>query len=346
MKVLVTGASGFLGSHVVDRCLAHGDSVRVLVREGSDLTYLRTLPGIEFAVGELGDDVGLNDAAADVDVVYHSAARVGERGTRADYVRDNLLGTQHLVDAARRGGVARFVLVSSPSVVGNGRDQPDLDESCPYPAKFLNHYSETKARAEQWVLAANAPGFTTCAIRPRAVWGPRDRLGYLPRLVAKLLAGRLPDLSGGRPVKTSICFCDNAADAIVRAGAASASVVGGRVYFVTDGERIDTWEFMRKLAGIFDAPPIARRVSPTTAAVMASVMDGLWRFPPLARRYPPPISRYSLSLLTLTSTYTLAAAERDLGYTPTVDLPSGLEKLRDWIDEIGGVDEYLRLVRS
>ena len=135
-------------------------------------------------------------------------------------------------------------------------------------------------------------------------------------------------------------------DAIVRAGTAHASAVGGRTYFVTDGERINTWEFLAKLAEIFDAPPIARRVSPTTAAVMASVMDGVWRFPPLARRYPPPISRYSLSLLTLTSTYTLAAAERDLGYVPKVALPTGLEKLRHWIDEIGGVDEYLRLVRS
>jgi len=345
MKVLVTGASGFLGSHVVDRCLENGDTVRVLVRKGSDLSYLRTLPGIEFAVGELGDNVGLDNASADVDVIYHSAARVGERGTRTEYVADNLLGTRHLVDAARRHGVPRFVFVSSPSVVGNGRDQPDLDESCPYPTEFLNHYSETKALAEHMVLAANASGFTTCAIRPRAVWGPRDRLGYMPRLVAKLLAGRLPDLSGGRPVTTSICHSNNAADAIVRAGRADASVVGGKAYFVTDGERVDTWELLRKLAGIFGAPPISRRVSPRTAAVMAGLMDGLWRFPPLARRYPPPISRYSLSLLTLTSTYNLAAARRDLGYAPTVDLPTGLKQLRHWIDDIGGVEEYLRLVR-
>lgn len=345
MKVLVTGASGFLGSHVVDRCRAGGDDVRVLVRGGSDLSYLQTLPEVERVVGALDVDVGLAAAVADIDVVYHVAARVGERGTRAQYVADNVDGTRHLLRAARHAGVRRFVFVSSPSVVGNGRDQPDLDERCPYPARFLNHYSETKAIGEQLVLADNAPGFTTCAIRPRAVWGPRDRLGYLPRLIVKLLAGRLPDMSGGRAVTTSICHCDNAAAAIVAAGTVDAAAVGGKVYFVTDDERFDVWTLLRTLASTFQAPPITRRVSPTTVAAIASIFDGLWRVPPIARRFTPPLSGYSLSLLTLTSTYDLTAARRDLGYAPTVDLQAGLAGLLQWIDDSGGLDEYLRLVR-
>ncbi len=340
MKVLVTGASGFLGSHVVDRCFALGYQVRVLVRPSSDLSHLRRLPGIDLAVGDLETEDTAERATRGVQIVYHAAARVTDLGSRRQFYAANVHATRNLLSASRGNGVERFVFVSSPSVVADGKPHVDIDERYPYPRRHLNLYCETKAAAEKLVLGENGRGIATCAIRPRAVWGPRDRMGPLPRLLAKLIEGKLPDLSGGRAVRAAICYCENAAAAIVAAG--TAPRVGGHAYFVTDREQTDVWAFIAQLATAFSAPPPRRRLSPRLASAIATVVDWIWKLPYLARRVAPPISRYGVSLLTLTSTYDLTAAERDLGYVPIVDRDTGMRRLHSWVNEIGGVRELVR----
>ncbi|MFD9825152.1 NAD-dependent epimerase/dehydratase family protein, partial [Streptomyces violascens] len=263
MKALITGASGFLGSHIVDACVRAGDEVRVLVRRRSDLSHLRTVPGVEFAYGDLRDAASLRTAVTGVDVVHHSAARATDQGTRAQFWDENVLGTRHLIAAARAAGARRFVFVSSPSALMglNDGDRFNLDESIPYPARHLNFYSQTKAAAERLVLAANRPDFTTVALRPRAVWGPRDHAGFMPRLLAKMLAGSLPDLPAGKPVYASLCYCDNAAEACVRA--ARADGVAGRPYFVSDGPPVDLWSVLADLARRFGGTPPTPRIPRT-----------------------------------------------------------------------------------
>jgi nucleoside-diphosphate-sugar epimerase len=340
---LVTGASGFLGSHIVDACLEDGNDVRALVRRSSDLSYLRTLTGSKLHYGDLSSPSALDEATRGVDVVYHSAARVLDYGSRADFEEANVEGTRLLLEASRRNGVGRFVFVSSPSVVADGRDQVDIDESYPYPAQFLNLYSETKAMAEKLVLAANSRGFITCSIRPRAVWGPRDRQGYMPKILGKLLRGEMPDVSGGRSIQASLCYCENAARACLLASKSDA--VGGKAYFVTDGESVDMWAFMGRIGGLFGMPPMRRRVNPAVLRAAAALVDAVWMLPSLGHRRPPPLSRYSVSLLTCASTYSIAAARRDFGYVPTVSVEEGLVRLVRWVESIGGVGELVRLAR-
>lgn len=344
MKVLVTGASGFLGSHIVDACLRAGDEVRVLVRRESDLGYLRTVAGVEFAYGDLRDTASLRDAAVGVEAVHHSAARVTDRGTRAQFVDENVDGTRRLMTAAREAGARRFVFISSPSALMGIRDGDRLgiDESEPYPRRFLNLYSETKAAAERMVLAADRPDFTTVALRPRAVWGPRDHSGFMPRLLAQMMAGGLPDLSGGRKVHASLCHCDNAAAASVRATRAEG--VGGRAYFIADPEPVEVWSTLADLAARFGGTPPTKQVPLGLLRAAAFTADMLWKLPPLARRSSPPLSRYSLALLTRSATYDTSAARRDLA-APEVDHETGMARLTEWIDSIGGVDEYIRKVK-
>lgn len=336
MKVLVTGASGFLGGHLVDECVRAGDQVRALVRKGS-------CPAPDVVRGDLADEASLRAATRGVDVVYHSAARVTDHGSRAQFWDTNVAGTERLLRAARDNGVRRFVFVSSPSAVMDGSDQLDIDESTPYPKKFLNLYSETKAAAEQLVLAANGPGFTTCAVRPRGIWGPRDWHGFMPRLIGKMLAGKLPDLSGGRTVYASLCHCENAALACRLA--ARSDRVGGRAYFVADAERSDVWALIAQVGAMFGARPPARAVPPVVRDGLVNTIEAVWRIPFLAHRYPPPLSRYSVALLTRSSTYDTSAAQRDFGYRPRVDQGTGLRQLKEWVDGIGGIEEFVRYAR-
>ncbi|MEV7187785.1 NAD-dependent epimerase/dehydratase family protein [Kitasatospora sp. NPDC093102] len=348
MKVLVTGASGFLGGHLAQQALRDGHEVRVLVRRGNDVLHLLEQPGIDFVHGDLLDPSSLRRAVAGVDAVHHSAARVVEYGTRAQFRDANVVGTANLISAARAAGVPRFVFVSSPSALmqrGEG-DRLGIDESTPYPTRYYNLYSATKAEAERHVLASNAPGFTTVSLRPRGIWGPRDYSGFLPRLLVKMAEGKLPDLFGDHRPLASMCHCANAVRACLLAAEAPAERVGGRAYFVTDREQTDVGEFLDGLAMLFGVRPPTRMVDPRLAAALAEVVELVWKLPPLAARREPPLSRYALTLFTQSTTYDITAAERDLGYRPAVDQGSGLHELRAWADSLGGVSAYLDAVRS
>ncbi|GGM60067.1 3-beta hydroxysteroid dehydrogenase [Longimycelium tulufanense] len=341
--MLVTGASGFLGSHIVDECLQAGHQVRALVKRSSDRSYLSTLRDVELHYGDLTDPVAVREATRGVSVVHHSAARVTDYGSRRQFWDTNVLGTRLLLNAARDNGVRTFVFVSTPSAVMTGGDQLDITEDQPYPQRHLNLYSETKAAAERIVLQANDTGFRTCAIRPRGVWGPRDWHGFMPRLVAKMRAGRLPDLSGGRKVLTSLCHCRNAALGCVQA--AESEQVGGRAYFVADRERTDVWALLAEVARMFCCTPPNRRVPPLLVNTFVELVELVWRVPYIAHRYSPPLSRYSLALLTRSTTYDTSAAERDFGYRPVVSQEAGLRELVRWVADIGGVDRFTQYVR-
>ncbi|MFC4063633.1 NAD-dependent epimerase/dehydratase family protein [Actinoplanes subglobosus] len=343
MKVLVTGASGFLGGHLAEAAVAAGDDVRALLRPGAALSLDTGVDQIEPVPGDLSDPESLDVATRGVEVVYHSAARVTDHGSRAQFFGTNVAGTARLLAAARANGVRRFVFVSSPSAVMDGRDQVRIDESVPYPARYLNLYSESKAAAERLVLAANSPGFTTCALRPRGIWGPRDWHGFMPRMIAKLRAGRLPDLSGGRVVHASLCHVTNAVRACRLA--AGSDDVGGRAYFVADAEVSDVWALTAQVARLFDATPPTRRVPPVLRDALVGAVETVWRIPYLRDRHSPPLSRYSIALLTRTGTYDTSAATRDFGYSPVIGQPDGLRQLRAWADSVGGVDAFTRYVR-
>ncbi|MFF0637129.1 NAD-dependent epimerase/dehydratase family protein [Nocardia sp. NPDC004151] len=337
MKVLVTGASGFLGGALTRRLVGDGEhEVSILVRPTSDLRDLTpVLDQVERVVGDLGDPASLERAVAGVDMVFHSAARVDERGTRARFWAENTTATARLLAAAAAGGARRFVFVSSPSALmdRDGGDQIDIDESVPYPSRYLNHYCETKAAAERLVLAADAPGFTTCALRPRAIWGAGDRSGPIVRLLERAAAGTLPDLSGGRGVHASLCHVDNIVDAMVKA--AGGENVGGRAYFIADAERTEVWGFLAEVAADLGYPPPGRALDPRLVALVVSVIENLRRVPYLAEHWTPPLSRYSVAVLTRTGTYDTSAAARDFGYRPVMDRDTGMAELKSWIHRTG-----------
>ncbi|WP_405493394.1 NAD-dependent epimerase/dehydratase family protein [Nocardia sp. NBC_00511] len=337
MKVLVTGASGFLGGALTRRLVRDGEhEVSMLVRRTSNLRDLASVRDrVRPVIGDLGDPDSLESAVTGVDVVFHSAARVDERGTHARFLAENTTATARLLAAARTGGAQRFVFISSPSALmdRDGGDQIDIDESVPYPRRYLNHYCETKAAAERLVLAANTPGFTACALRPRAIWGAGDRSGPIIRLLDRAAAGTLPDLSGGRTVLASLCHVDNIVEAAI--AAAASENVGGKPYFIADAEQTDVWGFLAQLATELGYPAPDRRLDPRLVGLIVTAIENLRRIPYVAERWTPPLSRYSVAVMTRSGTYDTAAATRDFGYRPVMDRDTGMAELKFWLRSAG-----------
>ena len=218
--VLVTGATGFLGSHLLARLRAAGRPITIVSRSPRPELSAQN---IRVVVGALHDPAVCADAVRGVATVFHVAARVGVWGAYDDFYRDNVLATRALLAAARAAGVRHFVHTSTPSVVYNGYDLAGADESLPLATACPSPYPLTKALAEREVLAAHTDAFRTCALRPHLIWGVGDP-HLVPRILARAAAGRLRVVGRGENL-VDMVHVENATDAHLLAEIALAAPV-------------------------------------------------------------------------------------------------------------------------
>ncbi len=209
MLALVTGATGFVGSHVVDALLARGHRVRCTVRRTSDLAWLAGKPH-EAVEGDLRDGRALDRAMEGVDAVYHVAG-VLSAASLAKYRAGNWQATKHVCDAAVRARVRRLVQVSSLAATGPSNGRPPVDEETP--CAPISMYGRTKLDGEREAWR-HRDAIEVAAVRPPAVYGPRDR-GLLDMF--KLLGSGVRPAIGG-PKRLSIVHVEDLARGIVEVG--------------------------------------------------------------------------------------------------------------------------------
>lgn len=325
MRVLVTGAGGFLGRYIVEQLVERGDQVRGLARGAyPELTRV----GVEMLQGDIRDADLVGRACQGMDAVVHTAAVAGLWGPRAWYFGINADGTRHVLDGCRRAGVGRLVHCSSPSVTFDGGHQSGVDESAPYPDRWLSHYSHSKAIAERMVLEGNSPDLRTCALRPHLIWGPRD--GHLmPRLISRSRSGQLRRVGDGAN-RIDMIYVENAALAHVQAIAAlDEGRACGKAYFLSQGEPVRCWEWVDQLLALAGRPPVRRAVSYATAWRVGLMLEGLWWT--LRLRSEPPMTRFLAAQLARDHYFDISASRRDLGYVPRVDTAEGLRRLGEWL---------------
>jgi len=323
MKVLVTGGGGFLGKALVRKLLDRGWAVNALNR--GDYPELAEW-GVETFQGDIADYDSVYRAAKGCDVVIHTAANAGVWGPYEDYLRPNVLGTKNVIDACKQLEIRKLVYTSSPSVVFAGVDQEGIDESTPYPKKFLAYYPQTKAAAEQLVMNANSERLATVSLRPHLIWGPDDNQ-LVPRVIERAKAGKLRVVGSGDQLVDAV-YVDNAVEAHLCAvdrlepGAACA----GKTYFITNDEPVGMGDMLN---GILDAAkmgPVEKRVS-SGMAVFAGFLMELW-YNLLRKKEEPMMTRFVAKQLGTAHWYSQDAAKSDLGYYPSTSMVDGFEKLR------------------
>ena len=329
MRVLVTGANGFVGAMLCRKLAERGDVVRGLVRTTSDLSLLEDVP-IQRVVGSLDDPDSLKNAAAGVDLVYHVAAAVTDWGTLDYFRRVNVEGTRNVLEAAIRAGVDRFVYVSSVAVHSFVGAQ-DMDETSPQlPTPFP--YCRTKREAEVLVLDAHRQN-RICAtvVRPGDVFGPGARVSLL-KMTKLLESGRMAYVGGGRTLG-AFTYVENLADGMILAG--TKTEAEGEVYVITDGIKLTWREYFEKLTAALDLPKPWVSVTPVLAYGGAFTLEFFYRLFRVQAR--PPITRYLIAHLRKDFHFSIDKARRELGYHPRLDVDEAIRRTAGW---------YRRVVRG
>ena len=322
MNALVTGGGGFLGLYIVERLVGRDDRVRSLAR-GSH-PQLDTL-GVESIRGDVGDARAAADACKGMDVVFHVAGVAGIWGPWDHYYQINTVGTRNIVAGCRAHGVGRLVYTSSPSVTFDGTDQAGVDESAPYPRRWLCHYAHTKALAEQHVLSADGDGLLTCALRPHLVWGPRDA-HLVPRLLDRARRGKLWRVGDGTNLIDTV-YVENAAAAHLQAADALAAglPVRGRAYFISQGEPVNCWEWIDAILDLAGLPPVNRAISKNAAWRLGAALETVYGL--LRLKSEPRMTRFLAAQLTATHYFDIGRARTDFGYNPQISNEQAMIRL-------------------
>jgi len=313
MKALVTGASGFIGSHLAETLARRGWEVRTLVRPTSSLRWLGT-PGLELVRGDLGDESSLRQAATGCDVVFHLAAVI-HASSWEKHRAVNVLGTQRLLAACLEAAprLQRFVFISSIAASGPSlRGRPKKEED---PCRPISAYGQSKLEAEA-AVRRYAAHFPTVIIRPPNVVGAREKE---VRALLAALRNRLKPLLGKKEAQTSFLMVEDLVEAILLC-ADKKEAVGG-TYNVTDG-RPHSW---REPVDIL-CRLLRRRCLPLPYGLLyASAGAAEVLFKLLGQR--PPLRRSALrSIRDNYWIFDSSKIERELGFRPRLTLEEGLAR--------------------
>jgi nucleoside-diphosphate-sugar epimerase len=325
MVTLVTGVSGFVGSHLLDELLARHASVRALVRNSANAGELHNR-GVEVLTGDIRDPQVLATAVRGVEVVYHCAAAVGPAFSPREIYDVGLSGARNLLEGLRQAGSGRAVLLTSVNVLGTRHfDASTEDLPC---RRSGDSAADVKVAIEELAHEyEQRHGVDTTILRPGMIYGPRDRHN-LPQMIRALRRGKFAFL-GSRDNVAPIVYVSDVVQAMLLAGQNAAA--RGRAYHITDGSRTTIGQFIDRLAELIGCPP-PRKVLPYAVPYL-----GCLAFEWLARlhlyRGRPPIVRNTLRHLGTSRFFGIERAKKELGYVPQVPYLEGLSIAVKWLEE-------------
>ncbi len=316
MKILVTGASGFIGKAILTS-LSSGHDVAGMVRTDESAEQLKSA-GFKTVICDLR--FGGLPVLDGFEVVIHCAAKVTSWGRWKDFFEVNVEGTRRIMEAAKAAGVRRFIHMSTESVLADGRNRYDVDESVRYPGKCPYRYSESKKQAEIIVLAGNIPGiFETIALRPRMVWGPGDQT-LLPGLLEAVDKGRFKWVNSGTAI-SSTCHIANLIHAV------SLSLdhgKAGQAYFISDGEAWTLRRFFTALLTTNNRRLPSGNLPAWLARFAAFAFE--YAYATLAPDSKPPLTRFSAYIMSCSFSIRTQKASSELGYHPKITISEGFER--------------------
>lgn len=327
--ILITGATGLVGSHFAEQMRKRGYRVRALVRKPSQCTDLVSW-GVDLVEGDMTNRDSLRRASNGVTVVVHCAAKVGDWGPTDAYRSVNVDGLRDLLEAVKaQTTLKRFVYVSSLGVYP-ARDHYGTDEFEPVSTTGIDGYTLTKVEAENIVREhIRERQLPAVVLRPGFIYGPRDQT-IIPKVLARLKSGGFKFLGTGQQLLNNT-YVGNLVEAIFLA--IEKDDVVGEVFNITDDRLVSRREFIGTLCDNAGIPVPNKSVPLPVAKTLANLMEGLYRL--LGKQEAPLLSSARIKFLGLNLDYSIDKARRILGYTPSTDFTDAMRTTVSWYRDVG-----------
>lgn len=320
-SALVTGATGMVGSHLVDKLLEQGVTISVLVRPSSDVNRLKQLP-VDIYYGASDDAIAIRRAINGVSHVFHTAGYVranapfDSSGRSPYYKQVNVDFTERLLSAGLEAGVERFVYLSSNSVYDIAAPLPTPESA---PLKPVSDYGRSKLQAEELVRTYQARGLNSTIIRPGVIYGPRDR-HFLPMTRRLVRLPVVPLINGGQNL-FDLVYVQDVIGLIMCAVETDNAI--GKTYNSGGGVPVTMRDLLETYRQVVGRAP---RIIPVSAKAVERIAGMLYKIlSPIAPDAAGFLSPTSVKLLTLDIHLDMAQAQADLGYVPRHSLVQGLE---------------------
>jgi len=322
ITVLVTGASGFIGSHLVKRCLNDGYRVKALVRKGNACVDLLRASSVEVVIGDVRDADAVDASVQGCDLVLHVAALTSDWGPMQDFIDINVGGTRNVCESSLRHGVERLVHISSFECFDHhllGR----IDEKTPYMTRKQS-YPDTKIGGSNEVWAAMKRGLSASILYPVWVYGPGDRTLF-PLLADSIRKRQMFYWSRNAPI--SLIYIDNLVELILLA--ATRPEAQGEAFMACDGESITLEEVCQRVAGAIGSPSPSLYLPFGLVRTLAWMMETAYRIAGSEKR--PLLTRQAVDVLASRALADVSKSRKMLGWQSLVPQDDGIRRTLDWL---------------
>lgn len=328
-KVLVTGATGFLGKYLTEQLLADGYEVLALGRNKAAGEVLERMGAI-FCPGDFTDKEACATYFKDVEYVVHAGALSTVWGTWEAFYNTNVAGTKTVCELCLEYGVKRMVYISSPSIYSGKEHRFDIKESEYDKGNELNFYIKSKILSEEVIREFDKKGLDTVTLRPRGLIGIGDT-SLIPRILNANGKIGIPLFHGGENYVDITCV-ENVAYAV--ALALKAPGVKGDVFNITNGEPMRFKVILEQFLAAIDEEPKYLKLPFGLAYGIASLIETIYRV--FRKKGEPMLTRYTVCTLAFSQTLDITKAKEKLGYAPKITLGEGIKNYGTWWKEHHG----------
>lgn len=320
MRILVTGATGFIGERLVQRLIQNNHFVVGTARRDSNAQFAN----YKFIAANLAQSSDCFDLCKDIDAVIHCAGKAGVWGIEEEYSVANVVATKNILEAAKQNKVKRFINISSPSIYFDYKDQFDLNET-DLPRKFSNAYALTKFQAEKLVKSAHTSNFLTISLRPRGVIGAGDK-NWLPRIINMQKSGTLVQPGYGENLADFTCV-ENLLDVIEICLTTSENNMG-EVYNITNGSPEKLWFVIEESLKLVGVSSIHKKVFLSVAMSVAKISELIHTLK--KTKEEPTLLPIKVGVAAYSMTLDISKAKDKLGYKPKQTTIDGLREFAEW----------------
>jgi 2-alkyl-3-oxoalkanoate reductase len=325
-NVLITGATGFIGRHVVKANLAKGNRVRALVLPGDAGEAGLRQQGVEVVNGDIRDYEAVRLAVGDVDIIFHTAAIVTDWAPKKLFWEVTVGGAENICRAAVDAKVSRLVDISTCDVFGTDESKV-MDESLPL-QYWGEPYADSKIDAEKVMRKYHKEqGLPLTMVYPLWVFGEGDQT-FVPLLADAIIKKELIFWRKGAIVWPT--YIDNLVDLLMLISEDERAIGNG--YLVHDGESTTLEEFCTGIAKALSVPPIKTYIPYWLAMTAARMMEFIWKLFCIKMR--PLLTTYTVTNLGSRFRFSIDKAERELGWKPRITYQEGFQKTMEWLKKL------------